>query len=54
MERMTEAQLNEAINNFEYEGELLSWQPYGIGHINDTYLLVFRIGKMGTLTARLQ
>ena len=54
MERMTEAQINEAINNFEYEGELLSWQPYGRGHIKDTNLLVFRIGKMGTLKAILQ
>ena len=32
----------------------MSWQPYGSGHINDTYLLVFRIGKMGTLKAILQ
>ena len=54
MVRVTEAQINEAINNFEYEGKLLSWQPYGSGHINDTYLLVFEIGKMGRLKVILQ
>ena len=54
MGRVTEAQINEAINNFEYEGKLLSWQPYGSGHINDTYLLVFEIGKMGRLKVILQ
>ena len=54
MGRVAEAQINEAINNFEYEGKLLSWQPYGSGHINDTYLLVFEIGKMGRLKVILQ
>ena len=54
MERVTEAQINEAINSFEYEGKLLSWQPYGSGHINDTYLLVFEIGKMGRMKVILQ
>lgn len=31
----------EAIQNFCFSGKLVSQDPYGSGHINDTYLLVF-------------
>lgn len=33
----------EVISNFDYEGTLVSDGPFGNGHINDTYLLVFRL-----------
>lgn len=26
-----------AINNFKFDGDLISFTPYGNGHINDTY-----------------
>lgn len=32
---------NEAIENFQFTGKLESVEPYGNGHINDTFLLVF-------------
>ena len=41
MGRVSEAQINEAIANFDYEGKLLSKEPFGSGHINDTYLLKY-------------
>ena len=39
MGRVSEAQINEAIANFDYEGKLLSKEPFGSGHINETYRL---------------
>lgn len=33
----------EVISNFNYEGTLVADSPFGNGHINDTYLLVFRL-----------
>lgn len=35
MGRVSEAQINEAIANFDYEGKLLSKEPFGSGHINE-------------------
>ncbi|MDD3360281.1 MAG: aminoglycoside phosphotransferase family protein [Hespellia sp.] len=32
---------DEAIENFQFTGRLVSEEPYGNGHINDTFLLVF-------------
>ncbi len=37
----------EAIGNFRFNGQLISEQPYGSGHINDTYLLVFEEPEKG-------
>lgn len=54
MNRVSEAQLNEAIKNFEYEGRLTDVRPFGNGHINDTYLLTFEIREMGNLKVILQ
>lgn len=54
MEKISEKQLKEVINVFQFEGKLLSIHPYGSGHINDTYILKFQIGYMGTLNAILQ
>ncbi len=47
MKPVTQEQKNEAIANFRFEGILISEAPYGSGHINDTFLLVFDIEKMG-------
>ena len=33
--------MNEIINKFNIEGKLLSYERYGQGHINDTYLLTY-------------
>ena len=33
------AKKEEAVRAFAYEGEILSLDPYGNGHINDTFLL---------------
>lgn len=35
--------INEAIQNFRYEGTVVEQGPYGSGHINDTYCLVFEL-----------
>lgn len=39
---------------FQLEGELKELMPYGSGHINDTYLLRFSIGVMGSIRVILQ
>ena len=54
MNRVSEEQLKEAINGFQFEGNLISIKPYGSGHINDTYLLMYEIGKMGSIRVILQ
>lgn len=45
---------DEAIANFRYDGVLIDERPYGSGHINDTFLLIFDISGMGTLRVILQ
>ncbi len=54
MELVTQKQMSEAIANFRYEGVLVKEGPYGSGHINDTYLLVFNIAEMGQIKVILQ
>ncbi len=44
MIKVTPKQMEEVISHFQYEGDLFSQEPYGSGHINDTYLLVFKTG----------
>lgn len=51
---MGKGNINEAIEHFQYMGELISIEPYGNGHINDTYLLTFCIGEIGKLHVILQ
>lgn len=51
---MGKGNINEAIEHFQYMGELISIEPYGNGHINDTYLLTFCIGETGKLHVILQ
>lgn len=41
-------------SNFQYEGTLTRVEPYGNGHINDTYLLTYAIGRMGYVRVILQ
>lgn len=44
----------EVISNFNFIGKLLSYEPYGSGHINDTYLLRYKIKDMGVVSVILQ
>lgn len=45
MERKTEAQRLRAVKSFKTAGEFISCEPYGNGHINDTYLVVCKTGS---------
>ncbi len=54
MRNILEEQLKEAIHGFQFEGRLKSAAVYGSGHINDTYLLIYEIGKMGSIKVILQ
>ncbi len=40
--------------HFQFEGRLVQIEPWGNGHINDTYLLTYEIGKMGSIQVILQ
>ena len=44
----------EVLNAYRFHGTLLSADPYGNGHINDTFLLVFEMYRMGRLKVILQ
>ena len=46
--------IGEAIDGFQFEGRLADCQPYGSGHINDTFLLSFEIAQMGRIKVILQ
>lgn len=46
--------LKEVIGNFDFTGTLLKVEPYGSGHINDTYLLEYKIKHMGVVPIILQ
>lgn len=54
MAHVTRKQRDEVIAHFQYEGILVKECPYGSGHINDTYLLVFDIADMGQVKVILQ
>ena len=54
MNPVTREQRDEAIAHFKYEGTLVKDCPYGSGHINDTFLLVFEIAEMGRIKVILQ
>ena len=47
MRRENEKGKADAIKNFSFSGNLVSVEPYGSGHINDTYLLTFEEPGMG-------
>ena len=44
----------EAVNHFEFSGELKSIAPFGNGHINDTYMAEFDIYGMGLVKVIVQ
>ena len=46
--------LEQIASQFELEGELMNIAPHGNGHINDTFLLTYKIGKMGCIRVILQ
>ncbi len=46
--------LKEVINHFDFTGTLLKVEPYGSGHINDTYLLEYKIKHRGIVPIILQ
>ena len=48
------ARIENVAKNFQFEGNLMRIEPWGNGHINDTYLLTFAIGKMGSIQVILQ
>ena len=54
MIQVTPEQKMEVINHYQFAGELLSQEPYGSGHINDTFLLVYDIERMGRMKVILQ
>ena len=41
-------------DQFAFTGELVSCGPCGSGHINETYMLRYRIGEMGSIKVILQ
>lgn len=41
-------------DQFAFTGELVSYGPCGSGHINETYMLRYRIGEMGSIKVILQ
>ena len=46
--------LKEVISHFDFVGTLISCEPYGSGHINDTFLLEYKIRHMGVVPIILQ
>ena len=54
MARVMKVQKSEAIAHFQYEGRLIKDEPFGNGHINDTFLLTFELNKMGRMKVILQ
>lgn len=44
----------EIIDNFQFEGVLLEEMPWGNGHINDTFLLVYEVPEKGKVRYILQ
>lgn len=54
MRQITSKQRDEVISHFDFEGILVKEGPYGSGHINDTFLLVFDIAGMGQIKVILQ
>ena len=48
MRHISEGQRKDAIGHFCFEGIYQKDQPWGNGHINDTYLLIFETGEQKT------
>lgn len=45
MKEIKQINFEEVLNNYDLKGTLVSNEPYGSGHINDTFLLVFHEGN---------
>ena len=54
MNAITDQLKQEVLSAYGFHGTLLSAEPHGNGHINDTFLLVFDIYGMGRLKVILQ
>lgn len=54
MDAQIRDEVQKIAEQFQFEGTLMELAPYGNGHINDTYLLTYEIGKMGILNVILQ
>lgn len=54
MTPVTDELKKEVLDTYHFHGTLLSAAPYGNGHINDTFLLVFDMYGMGRLKVILQ
>ncbi|MGF7009886.1 hypothetical protein M2146_000403 [Lachnospiraceae bacterium PF1-22] len=54
MNKVREEEMGEVLSSFDFIGEVTAVRPYGSGHINDTFLVTFEIGKMGRLQVILQ
>ena len=54
MSELNNERVREVAKHFQFEGDLVKVCRWGNGHINDTFLLVYQIGKMGRLKVILQ
>lgn len=54
MTELKQEQVVEISKHFQFQGELVQVLRWGSGHINDTFLLIYQIGKMGRLKVILQ
>ena len=54
MSELNNEKIIEIAKHFQFEGDLVEVMRWGNGHINDTFLLVYQIGKMGRLKVILQ
>ena len=54
MSRVSAEQIKEAIANFEFQGTYVEDMPWGNGHINDTFLLVYETEEKKTIRYILQ
>ena len=53
MSRVSAEQIKEAIENFDFQGTYVEDMPWGNGHINDTFLLVFEEAARRKMQKRL-
>lgn len=54
MLELNKEKIAEIAKHFQLQGDLAEIKRWGNGHINDTFLLVYQIGKMGRLKVILQ
>ena len=54
MKGTAKEEIKRIADQFAFTGELVSCGPCGSGHINETYMLRYRIGDMGSIKVILQ